>query len=97
AQMMIQNLLQKDEEEEEEEELELEFDDESLTFLDQINEEVKEYGRKERNSKVTRNNHRVEKQHRDHQRHVKNNETSTTRSANRSKRSKNKDTEFELG
>ncbi|MEU8310671.1 hypothetical protein AB0C84_44680 [Actinomadura sp. NPDC048955] len=96
---MLSNLIVPDEEEDDDDddELELEFDDESITFLDQINEEVKEYGRKERNSKVTRNNHRVEKQHRDHQRHVENNETSTTRTTNRSKRAKDKDTGFELG
>lgn len=83
--------------EDKDEELELEFDDESLAFLDKINEEIKEYGRKERNSNVTRNNQRVEKQHRDHQRHVENNETSTTRTKNRSRRAKDKDAGFELG
>ncbi|OHQ30047.1 mobilization protein [Staphylococcus sp. HMSC067F07] len=83
--------------EDDEDELELEFDDESIAFLDQINEEVKEYGREKHSAKDTRSTQRIEQQHRDHQRHIENNETSTTRSANRSKRSKNKDTGFELG
>lgn len=39
---MLSNLIVP---EDDEDELELEFDDESLAFLDQINEEVKEYGR----------------------------------------------------
>lgn len=93
-QQMLSNLIVP---EDDEDELELEFDDESLAFLDQINEEVKEYGREKRNSNVTRNNQRVEKQHRDHQQHVENDERSTTRTTNRSKRSKDKDTGFELG
>jgi len=97
-QQMLSNLIvPEDDDEDDEDELELEFDDESLAFLDQINEEVKEYGREKHSSKATRNNHRVEKQHRDHQRHVENNKTSTTRTTNRSKRAKDKDTGFELG
>ncbi|MDU6199837.1 MAG: hypothetical protein E6611_14005 [Intestinibacter bartlettii] len=50
AQMMIQNLLQKDEEEEEEE-LELEFSEEDLQVLNDIESEVKDYAReKERDT-----------------------------------------------
>lgn len=93
-QQMLSNLIVP---EDDEDELELEFDDESLAFLDQINEEVKEYGRAKRSSKDTRSTQRIEQQHRDHQRHVENNERSTTRTKSRSKRSKDKDTGFELG
>ena len=95
-QQMLSNLIVP-EEEEEEDELELEFDDESIAFLDQINEEVKANGREKRNSKNTRSTQRIEQQHRDHQRHVKNNERSTTRTKNSSKRSKDKNAGFELG
>ncbi|MCH4416510.1 relaxase/mobilization nuclease domain-containing protein [Staphylococcus haemolyticus] len=93
-QQMLSNLIVP---EDDEDELELELDDESLAFLDQINEEVKANGREKRSSKNTRSTQRIEQQHRDHQRHVKNDERSTTRTKSCSKRSKDKDTGFELG
>lgn len=93
-QQMLSNLIVPDDEDDE---LELEFDDESIAFLDKINEEVKAYGRKERNSKDTRSTQLSEQKHRDHQRHIENDERSTTKHTNHSKRSRDKDSGFELG
>lgn len=96
AQMMIQNLLQKDEEEEEEE-LELEFSEEDLQVLNDIESEVKDYAReKERDTTVVRNNNRNQKQHSDYQHNKSRHETNTTRTKQTRRATKSKDDGFTL-